>query len=59
MKDYITGLVLLFIITLVIWFVQNHFLPNPFSVLEIWGLVTLFIMFRGLVDEQKTKNIEN
>lgn len=59
MKEFIAGLVLLFIITLAIWFVQNYFLPNPFSVLEVWGLVALFVMFKGLEDEQKTKNIEN
>jgi hypothetical protein len=51
MKDYITGVIVLFVITLIMWGI-TFLLPEQFqcSLLEMWGLVNIFIIIKTGID---------
>lgn len=57
MRDYITGVTVLFVITMVLW-AAIHFLDGRYqlSILEMWGLVNLFIVLKTGIDIRSGKN---
>ena len=53
MKDYITGIILIIIVTMIIWGVQLWLFPKPLSILETWGFVAAFLLVKGAADTYK------
>ncbi len=60
MKDFITGIILLIIITVVVWYIHTLFPIYQFSMLEVWGIISSLLILKGAKDtyyeQQQTKS---